>query len=66
VDAKLFNMGGMSVSPSVSTVFWYFKSTMTYFNCFREKVPLVSDTKKGTFGIPSHLAAASRQTVILF
>jgi hypothetical protein len=60
VEAKLLKEGGMSVSPSVSTVFWYFVSTMMYFNCLREKVSLGSDSTKGTVGIPSHLVAVFR------
>jgi hypothetical protein len=60
VEAKLLNEGGMSVSPSVSTVFWYFVSTMMYFNCLREKVSFGPDSTKGTVGIPSHLAAVFR------
>jgi hypothetical protein len=39
---------------------------MIYFSCFNEKVPLVSDSMKGTEGIPSHLATVVCQKLVLF
>lgn len=65
VIAKLFKVGGMRVSPSVLTVFWYLESTTIDFTDFSEKVPVALETSNGTVGIPSHLAAAECQPTIL-
>lgn len=59
VFAKLRRVGGMSVSPSVLTAFWYAESTTIESTAFNETLPFELDTTNGTVGIPSHLAATS-------
>ena len=57
VFAKLMRVGGMSVSPSLSTAFWYSASTTMEFTFFSEKLPFELDSSNGTVGIPNHRAA---------
>lgn len=59
VEAKLLRVGGMRVSPLLSTVFWYAESTMMDFSCLRENVPFELDASKGTVGMPTHRAAGT-------
>lgn len=57
VVAKLNNVGGINVSPLVSTESLYNASTMMEVTEFRDNFSVLLDFANGTVGIPSNLAS---------